>query len=195
MNIPCVTIAMTASIILALASPLAAQWGGAENNLLKNGDLSQISSQNLPEDWEFSHPNYMKQHETKVDILNEGQGNILNVVKQASQNVSIGTQLIDIPENVASLRLAIRMRGKNIVRGTETWQLPGLTISFKIDEETIRTGDISRFLLLPVGDSDWNEFESIMPVRDGARQAHVTLNGIGWSGTADFADITVEVID
>lgn len=190
---------ITAAILVALAPlvapTLVAQRGGAEDNLLKNGDLRQISADNLPEDWEFSHPEYMKQHETTVEVVSEGAENFLHVVKQATQNVSVGTQVIEIPENASSLRLAIRMRGQNIVRGVETWELPGLTISFKIDEETVRTGDISRFLLLPVGDSDWNEFESIMPVRDGARQAHVTLNGIGWSGTADFAEISVEAIE
>lgn len=183
------------TVALAIASTACAQFGGDSENLVRNGKFNEVNAENLPEDWEISHPHYLQQRETTVELIHEGEDNALRVVKNAATSVNIGSQEIQIPENATELRLAIRMRGESVVRGSDFWQLPGLSVSFLFENDVTKPGDMSKWILIPSGDSEWTNYEMIMPVRDNARRASISLIGHNWTGTAEFTDIVVEAID
>jgi hypothetical protein len=118
----------------------------------------------------------------------------MRVTEIADSMPGIGHQDIKIPEGTNSLRIAAKMRGNSIVRGWETWQLPGIGVTyFYGSDQDSKPGQIHKWLKVPPSDSGWEEYESIIPVRDGATEGRITIIGQGWTGTFDITDIVVEV--
>ncbi len=178
-------------------SPALAQFGGDEHNLIQNGKFETANADSRPDFWTLSHPSYLSEQEINVEMMTEGDTSFLRVIKQAATAAEIGSQEIQIPEGTGSLRVAIKMRGKNITRGADFWQLPGLAVTYLFEgSEGGKPGAMDKWPLLPVGDTPtWQEFEAIIPVREGAQRASVGLNSHGWTGQADFTDVVVEVVE
>ena len=164
------------------------------DNLVVNGDFEKVNREGLPVGWEISHFNYLDQNNTRVLLMNDGDFNYLHVRKNSSATVNLGTQVVDLPDGATSLQMRIRMSGKNVVAGDQHWMVPGLGISFSFPDGSSRPGIMSNWIYLPTGDSPWDEYESVMPIRENAVKATVSIIGHGWTGEANFADIRVEAI-
>lgn len=185
-------------LVLATALTLAATSvrSGDGHNLIENGKFEIAEANGHPQGWIVSHPNFLKQNETEVELLSEGDTTFYRVTKRAATAPGIGRQEIDIPENAESLRVAIRMRGKGIVRGQAGWMLPGLAVTYLYEgQEEGKPGSLDKWPVVPPGDSEWEDYEAIIPVRDGARRADISLIGQGWTGTADFTGVEVEIVE
>lgn len=176
------------------ALPLHAEDG---KNLITNGNFEIADADGRPADWKISHPEHLKKCETTVEMLTEGDKTFYRVTKNAGSGPGIGWQKIQLSPNTQSLRVTAKIRGQSIVRGGEGWQMPGIGITYFFDDldENAKPGDVSKWILAPAGDSDWQEYETIIPVRDNAPIANIAMIGEGWTGTADFADIVVEAIE
>lgn len=179
-----------------LAFGLSTAPAGDEHNLIENGKFEIANADGHPQGWTVSHPNYLKKCETEVELLSEGDTTFYRVTKRAASDPGLGWQEIEIPEGAVSVRLAIRMRGKNIVRGPAGWMYPGLAITYLYEgSEDGKPGSLDKWPVLPPGDSEWEDYEAIIPVRDGARRASISIIGQGWTGTADFTNVEVEIAE
>ena len=178
-------------------SPASAQFGGEESNLIKNGNFELMDPDGRPEYWAISHPNHLAKTETEIAVLVEGGKSFYRVTKNAATGPGLGWQKVQIPTGTQHLRIAVKMRGQSIVRGSEGWNLPGIGVTYfySDDENDNKTGDVAKWPLIASGDSEWREYETVIPVRDGAPIASIGIIGAGWTGTADFTDIVVEPID
>lgn len=182
--------------LTACLTQLPAQFGGAEHNLIENGNFEIADADGRPIGRTISHPNFLTQCDTVVEMMAEGDITFYRVTKHSPSSPEIGCQEIKIPEGTSSLPLAIKMRGENIIKGLEGWALPGLSVTYLFDDsEEGKAGSWEKWPVLPVGDSDWQEYEAIIPVRDNARRASISLIGNGWTGTADFTDVVVELVE
>ena len=190
-------LAALATTLTFTLTPASAQFGGPEDNMVKNGNFELMDADGRPEDWNISHPNFLEKNETTVEVLTEEGKTFYRVTKSAATGPGLGWQKFDIPAGTENLRIAARIRGRDITRGSEGWNLPGLgmTYFYSDDENDSKTGDVAKWILIPTGDTEWRDYESIIPVRDGAPIGNIAIIGAGWTGTMDITDIVVEAID
>ena len=182
-----------AALALAAASAQAIE---AENNLITNPKFETADSDGHPEGWHVSHPNYLKQCQTTVEMTAEGETPFYRVTKAAGSGPGLGWQEIQIPEGTTALRVAVKMRGQNIVRGAEGWAYPGVSVTYLFDgSDQGKPGSWDKWPVLPTGSSDWQDYEAIIPVAEGAKRASVGIISQGWTGTADFAEVVVEKVE
>jgi hypothetical protein len=183
--------------VLALAAfPALAQLETDGENLIENGKFEMVDSNGHPQGWTVSHPDYLRKCETTVEMLAEGDTTFYRVTKHAASSPELGSQEITIPPGTGSLLVKIKMRGSGIVRGAERWALPGIAVTYLFEgSEDGKPGSLDKWPVIPVGDSDWQEYEVIIPVRDNAPRASISIIGQGWTGTADFTDVEVEILE
>jgi len=184
------------SACVLIAFPAFAQTSPNDTNLINNGKFEIADAKGHPQDWEVSHPEFLKKCETSVELISEGDQTFYRITKSAATGPGLGWQRFDIPEGTGSLRIAAKMRGKNITRGAEGWNIPGLGLTyFYNNDQDTKPGSMDKWLKVPLGDSEWQEYESIIPVRDGATRVNVSVVGEGWTGTFDITDVVVEVVE
>ena len=82
-----------------------------------NGNFEIADANGFPQDWTCSHPNFLKQTETTIELLSEGDLSYVRITKLAVSDPNVGWQDIQIPPGAISLCIAAKMRGKSIVRG------------------------------------------------------------------------------
>lgn len=165
-----------------------------DGNLIVNGNFEKVNRYGHPEGWTVSHPNYLADRSVEVMVLNDGERNYWRVTKNNVNHVDLGTQKVDIPEGTKALRIRVRMRGEDIVAGDQHWMLPGVGVSYLYPDGSTRPGVMSKWIYLQSGSSPWIIYDTEIPVRDNAPQASISLSGHGWTGTAEFADVTVEAV-
>lgn len=193
MKFPYVLPTCASSLLLAVSLVCASDF---EKNLLENSDFHLLDADGRPSFWIISHPNYLAQTETKIEILTEGDLTFCRVTKDAATSPGLPRQEIEIPPGTNFLRVAVKMRGRSVVRGAEPWALPGVGVTYLFDDrEEGLPGSWEKWPVVPPGDSDWTDYEAIIPVREAAPRANIGIIGIGWTGTADFANIVVEAVE
>ncbi len=182
-------------VVTLMALPVHGQEPESTSNLVTNGNFELADANGFPADWTCSHPNHLLKCETTIELMSEGDVSFLRIVKMAASEPGVGWQNIKIPEGTAALRIAAKMRGKSIVRGVEEWQVPGVGVTyFYGDEDSAKPGQVGKWLKLPTGDSEWEVYETIIPVRDGATEGRITIIGQFWTGTFDITDLVVEPV-
>ena len=166
----------------------------AQENLILNGDFQQINNRGLPEGWHISHPNFLERNDIRVMLLSDGDLNYLHVEKNSETHAQLGNQTIDLPEGTSALEVSVQMRGKNVVSGDRDWMVPGIGVTYYLEDDSSMSGDMQRWVFLSTGDSEWFDYSSIIPVRENAVRASIEIIGHGWTGEVDFANIVVEAI-
>lgn len=184
---------------LSLSLSAYAQFGGAADNLVKNGEFSESDDKQWPLVWSesVSHPAHLQKNETVLRVDTEGDNQFLHIERMGSPEtaVAMGSQTVALPPGAKSLRLAARMRGHDVAAGPDFWMLPGISVTYLFEDGTTKSGDLNKWLLTPRGDSEWTEFETIVPVKDGAPKASIAIIGQGWTGSVDIDDVVVEVVE
>jgi hypothetical protein len=85
----------------------------------------------------------------------------------------------------------LRSRSPGSEPGDDDWQRPGLSLSWLIEngERPIGPGN---WLLPKEPTESWTTLQSILDRPADVTGLKITFNAIGWTGAADFDDITVE---
>ncbi len=191
--VPALSLLISQVLLLASAP---AQPGANEANLISNGNFEIADANGHPQDWEISHPEFLKKCETTLELISEGDETFYRITKNAAFEPGLCSQKIDIPEATGSIRIAAKMRGKNIMRGAEGWNIPGLAVTyFYNDDQDAKPGSVDNWLKVPTGDSAWQDYEAIIPVCDGATRASISIVGKGRTGTFDITDVVVEIME
>ena len=195
---------MKSAILLAILAVtsitprLSAQFGGEADNLIANGTFAEFDDSDQPIDWseKISHPSHLKDTKTQIQVEEDGEESYLHIERLGSPDVGValGEQTIEIPEGTESLRLAAKMRGRGIAAGSDFWMVPGISVTYLLEKGETKSGDLNKWLLVPPGDSKWTEYEMIVPVKEGARKANITIIAQGWTGSVDIDDVVVEAI-
>lgn len=184
--------AATLAIVISSAHITFAE---ESENLIENSQFEFIDSNGHPSLWTISHPNFLRQTETEVEVLTEDGISFYRVTKHAPTAPGLGWQEFDLPPDALALKVSVKMRGKNIVKGDEPWALPGIAVTYFIDNsEEGLPGSWPKWPTLPEGDSAWDTYEAEIPVREGSRRVNISIIGKGWTGTADFTDVSVRIL-
>lgn len=171
----------------------------SEENLLANSDFSALNEHGQPENWGISHPTHLERNSVAVKMDQERIGGasrpFLTIEKtEGVENVAVGNQDFSFPAGTQAIRIRTRMRGRNLTEGTKFWHVAGIGLTFLFEHDTPKSGDMSKWIKLPAGNSDWTEYESIIPVREGATRASIAIVSQGWTGALDVQWIRAEAV-
>lgn len=182
------TTALLAFLLGFLAAPVFAFEAA---NLVKNGGFKEVYEDGRPADWiNISHPNYLATMQTTVTVVPEGQ--FFRVVRKSNGGVQLGEQRIPLGPDVKEVRIALRIRSSDFKMGDADWQVPGLSYSWILADNTERQIGPGSWLLLRRPVQDWTPLETILPKPENVAGIKIAILGLGWTGQADYDDITVE---
>lgn len=168
-------------------------------NLVKNGEFTEWTEDGHPAVWKVSHPNHLANEVVVVkqgaDVDNGKVVTFLQVVKNSrTVNVEVGSQEILIPEGTEALRIRAKMRGIGLIEGEQAWQMAGIGVTYFTPSGAAKPGEMGKWIKLPRLDSDWVEYDTVVPVRDASTRASVGFVSQGWSGTLEVQWIRVEAV-
>ena len=186
---------LLSAALIAATCVLSQQAQGFESvNLLKNGDFTEQYEGGLPADWTgFSHPSYLQRIQSTVTVVPDQH--FLRITRKETQAGEYGHQTIALPSSVESVYVSLRARGRELASGDDWWQWPGLTYSWVLangEETPIGPG---RWLLLQSDSESWVTLETVLEKPQNATGIRVAFQGIGWTGEADFDQVTVEPLE
>lgn len=168
-------------------------------NLLKNSAFTELDEHGHPEGWIISNPVHLERHSAKVSVeeVVEGDQSIrfLRIEKKApSENLAVGNQEISFPAGTTAIRIRARMRGRDLVAGNENWHVAGVALTYLFEDGTARPGNMDKWIRMPEQDSDWEIYETLIPVRDDATRASLAFVAQGWQGVHDIQLIHAQAI-
>lgn len=179
------------TLLLGLAAAPVFAFESA--NLIKNGDFSETLESGLPADWRnISHPNYLKQTGSTVELVTEGTQSHLRATKTKPGTIALGEQRVTLDAKVEHVRVAMRVRSADFQVGDIDWQVPGLSYAWLLADNKERQIGPGNWLLLGAPSKRWESLETVLTKPADAIGIKISILGIGWTGQADFDDVTVE---
>lgn len=168
-------------------------------NLLLNSDFSELNEHGYPAEWGISHPTHLERNAVAVKMDQETTASspspFLHIEKsEGVENVSVGNQDFSFPAGTKAIRIRTLMRGRKLTMGSKPWHVAGIGLTYLFESDTPKSGDMSRWIQLPLGNSHWIEYETIIPVRDGATRASIAIVSQGWAGELDVQWIRAEAL-
>jgi len=116
----------------------------------------------------------------------------LRVNKTKSATVGLGEQRVLLDAKVQHVRVALRIRSADFQPGDIDWQVPGLSYSWLLADNKEREIGPGSWLLLVAPSKNWEPLETVLTKPTDAIGIKVSILGIGWTGQAEFDDVTVE---
>jgi hypothetical protein len=160
-------------------------------NLIKNAGFDEVYDNGMPADWSnISHPNHLNKIGTTVAVIPEGQ--FLRITRKTGDAAQLGDQRVRLDAAVKQVRVGLRIRSTDVKLGDIDWQAPGLSYAWMLADNTERAIGPGSWVLLRYPVDRWTPLETVLTKPADAVGLRVTLQGIGWTGQADFDDITVE---
>jgi hypothetical protein len=183
------------ALLLFSASFLPAQMMTV---LIRDG-FPEADEHTQPANWGISHPNYLGSNAAEAlwvsQTVNEELITVYRMTRRSEEgSAGFGSRKVAFPADTESLQIRVRMRGHNIKIGSVWWHLPGVGCTFHLPDGTTRPGMMSKWIYLPEGDSDWNEYTTLIPVRDNATEADIAFIAQGWTGVAEVERIEVSAV-
>jgi hypothetical protein len=164
-------------------------------NLVKNGDFKETYENGLPADWSgFSHPNHLDAIGSTLVVL-PTEKPVLQISRQQSAAGQYGEQTIDLSKVGNTVYLSLIARARNIQPGDQNWQWPGLSYAWLFSDGTERAIGPGSWLLLKDSSDQWMRVETAMRKPENAIGLRIAFQGIGWTGEAEFEQVTVEPLD
>ncbi len=177
--------------LLAGLATASSAFAFASANLIKNAGFDEVYDNGMPADWfNISHPNHLKKVGTTIAVIPEGQ--FLRVTRKTVEGAQLGEQRVTLAPTVKEVRVGLRMRSSELKLGDADWQAPGLSFAWMLADNTERPIGPGSWVLLRYSVDRWTPLETVLTKPADAIGLRVTLQGIGWTGQADFDDITVE---
>ena len=163
---------LLACALMALALPLTAQ-----PDLVRNGDFQADENKDgVPDGWSKAE---------RVSLPEENGNRWIRIDRSSvSQNVPL-------PADAWELRLTMRMRATDVVRGKESWQDARLAMSFH-NEKGERVGPWPN-VFHATGTTDWFDCDRTYRVPTGAVRLTLGASVFGPQGVVEFDDIRIVV--
>jgi hypothetical protein len=177
-------------LILGLASSRSFAFESA--NSVLNPSFTEIYESGMPADWgNISHPNYLAQIGTRLVVSPE---NFLQDTRESKQTANLGEQRVLLAPEVRQVGISLRVRAPYFVIGDVDWQVPGLSYSWLLADNTERPIGPGSWLLLKYPTQEWTKLDTLIAKPADAIAIKISILGIGWIGQADFDDVRVEPI-
>jgi hypothetical protein len=174
-------------IILAVSSLSAS----TSTNLVKNGDFEDTEWTNLPTGWDtFSHPNHLDRVNSTVGVIS-GDYPFLRIIRNENGTAQYGQQIVPLDRTIRNIEVSVWVRTENMVIGDPDWQAPALTYAWVLPNDGVRNIGPGQWLIQRAANSDWTKLENRLTKPDDAIGIRLGFQGIGWTGQADFARVSV----
>jgi hypothetical protein len=158
---------------MAMANPAPAEPA----NLVRNGDFqTDANGDGIPDGWSKA---------SRVTLATKGDNRWLRVDRSST------TQNVALPADAWEIRLTMRMRATDVVRGKEGWQDARLAMSFH-DAKGNRVGAWPNVFNLQ-GTTGWIDCDRTYRVPTGAVRLTLGASVFGPKGVAEFDDIKIVV--
>lgn len=182
-------------ILLFIAMALAC--GCFAENLLQNPAFTELDENGHPVGWVVSHPNHLRNHRARVTVEEDVNPTVryLRIDKLSGPvPMQAGDQEVAVPPGATALRIRAKMRGHGLRQGEENWQMAGIGLTFLFADGTSLPGNMGLWIRLPEGSSDWKEYETVIPVRNQAPRASLSIVPHGWAGMLDVQWVEMQAV-
>lgn len=187
------TLALTLGTSLILSTSAHA-FGSS--NLLKNGDFTEVFENGLPAEWEkFSSGQHYTDIDSSVTVQQEGDSSFLQIIRNDSGGGEYGQQVAELDPSVTTVYVSLKGRVRNLIAGDAVWQHPGVAFAWILSNGGEREIGPDRWLMLKDSSEVWVPLESTLEKPENAVGLRVAFIGAGWTGEAEFEEVTVEALE